>query len=124
MSNSFSSWTPADVARFNARTTPQNRIPVPDDAAEREGDLHDQILTECRKRGWIAFHGSMASRTKRTEGEFDFIILSESRVHFIECKARGGKLSKAQLEIHAWATKLGHSPKVVWSFEQFLEVVK
>ena len=32
----------------------------------RERTLHDQIFDECRSRGWVAFHGSMAARTHRT----------------------------------------------------------
>ena len=43
----------------------------------RESDLHEKIFDECRRRGWIALHGSMAERTCRTLGEPDFVILAD-----------------------------------------------
>ena len=62
-----------------------------------EAELHEQIFDECRSRGWIALHGSMAERTCRTLGEPDFVILADGgRVLFVECKTRTGKLSPAQ----------------------------
>ena len=90
----------------------------------READLHEEIFDECRRRGWIALHGSMAERTCRTLGEPDFVILAEGgRVLLVECKSRTGKLSPAQaaLKHHAW--KLGHPVQVVRSMEQFLELL-
>lgn len=86
-----------------------------------ESDLHEQIFAECRKRQWIAFHGSMAERTHRTEGEPDFLILCQGgRQLLVECKSRKGKLSPAQLAIKTWASQLGHTVHVVRSFEEFL----
>ena len=100
----------------------------------READLHVLILNECKRRGWIAFHGSMAHSTFRTPGEPDFVILGTYNygqertqgpaVYLIEAKADKGKLSPSQLAIHAWAAKLGHTVHVVRSFNEFLEVVK
>jgi len=86
----------------------------------READLHGQITAECKAKGWLAFHGSMAHRTKRTEGEPDFTILADGgRVFFIECKRKGGKLSSDQQAVKAWAKKLGHEVHTVFSIEQF-----
>lgn len=108
------------------------------EAVTRESDLHEQIFAECRRRGWIAFHGAMSERTARTCGEPDFIILGsrvdsalglngETRmfpaIWLIECKTRTGKLSPAQQAISAWAAKLGHTVHVVRSFNEFLDVV-
>ena len=45
----------------------------------READLHEEIFDECRRRGWIALHGSMAERTCRTLGEPDFVILASPK---------------------------------------------
>ena len=45
----------------------------------RERDLHEEIFDECRRRGWIALHGSMAERTHRTRGEPDFTILASPK---------------------------------------------
>src|SRR5690349_3979110 len=75
----------------------------------REARLHEEIFDECRRRGWIALHGSMAERTCRTLGEPDFVILAGGgRVLFVECKSRNGKLSPAQAALKFHAEKLGH----------------
>ena len=91
---------------------------------EREASLHEAIFDECRRRGWIALHGSMAERTCRTLGEPDFVILaSGGRVIFVECKSRTGKLSPAQVALKFQAEKLGHTVHVVRSFKEFLELI-
>ena len=88
---------------------------------EREKDLHDAIIAECKGRGWMIFHGSMAHRTFRTPGEPDFHILCEDGRRFmVECKAKGGKLSKDQQAIMAWARKLGHEIYEVSNLAEFL----
>ena len=89
-----------------------------------ERKLHEEIFDECRRRGWIALHGSMAERTCRTLGEPDFTILADrGRVLFVECKSRTGKLSPAQAALKYHAEKLGHRVNVVRSFEEFLGVI-
>jgi hypothetical protein len=123
----FRDWTMADVERHNAMVRPENPIPIRPDAvgAGCEGTLHDAIVDECKRRGWIALHGSMARRTARTEGEWDFVVLADGgRVFFVECKTRIGKLSQVQAALHHWAAKLGHKSYVVRCVAQFLEVVK
>lgn len=90
--------------------------------ASEEG-LHDEIFFECRRRGWLAFHGSMAAATHRTMGEPDFVILVPAgHLLLVECKSRIGKLSPAQLAIKAHAEKLGHTVHIVRSFQEFLEI--
>lgn len=90
----------------------------------REASLHEEIFDECRRRGWIALHGSMAERTCRTLGEPDFVILADGgRVLFVECKSRSGKLSPAQAALKHHAAKLGHAVHVVQSMENFLKLV-
>ncbi len=94
------------------------------DKATKEADLHDQIYDECRLRGWVVFHGSMAARTHRTEGEPDFIILADHGcVFLVECKRRDGKLSSAQLSIQVQAARNGHVVHVVRGFQEFLQIV-
>lgn len=90
---------------------------------ENESDLHEQIFTECRKRQWIAFHGSMAERTHRTEGEPDFLILCQGgKQLLVECKSRKGKLSPAQQAIKHHASTLGHTVHVVRSMDEFIRI--
>lgn len=128
MSNPFKNWTQMDVEKFNAKNSPMTATAVNElqmKASMDERLLHNEILKECEKRGWLAFHGSTAHRTYRTVGEFDFIILADRGRNFhIECKTKTGKLTPEQAGIHKWANKLGHCPYVVRSFEEFLEVVK
>ena len=95
-----------------------------DAAPISESDLHDQISAECKRRGWIAFHGAMSERTARTLGEPDYIVLADhGRVFFIEAKTAKAKLRPEQLAIKCWAEKLGHTVHVVRSFEEFLQIV-
>jgi hypothetical protein len=90
----------------------------------REAELHEEIFSECRRRGWIALHGSMAERTCRTLGEPDFVILADGgRVLFVECKSRSGKLSRAQAALKCHAEKLGHAVNVVRSMEEFIALL-
>ncbi len=92
--------------------------------AGREAELHEQVFDECRRRGWIALHGSMAERTCRTLGEPDFVILADGgRVLFVECKSRTGKLSPAQAALKFHAETLGHTVHVVRSLEDFLKLL-
>lgn len=109
----------------------------PADAVEQEDKLHTEIIQECKRRGWIYLHGSMAHRTKRSPGEPDFVILGsvqtqwvdgtgkswEPRVWFIECKSKRGKRSMDQLAMAAHASKLGHTIHVIQSFSEFLGIV-
>lgn len=89
-----------------------------------ERDLHSQILAECKRRGWIALHGSMAHVTHRLSGEPDFLILADnSTVLFVEVKSQSGKLTTEQLGFNQWAAKLGHAVYVVRSFEEFMKLV-
>ena len=115
---------PNDTLR---RLNPHLFNPLPSAGASgvsRESELHEEIFNECRARGWIALHGSMAERTCRTLGEPDFTILADGgRVLFVECKTRTGKLSPAQAALKFHAEKLGHTIHVVRSLEEFRKLL-
>lgn len=88
---------------------------------ETESRLHTAVLDECRRRGWIAFHGSMAHRAMRTIGEPDFCVLADrGRIFFVECKSATGKLRPEQAALSAWASRLGHTIHVVRSISEFV----
>jgi len=110
-----------------ARLNPHLFSPLPSAGASgvsREAELHEEIFDECRARGWIALHGSMAERTCRTLGEPDFTILADGgRVLFVECKTRSGKLSPAQAALKFHAEKLGHTIHLVRSLEEFQKLL-
>lgn len=106
------------LARMHGQTHSEQVTPS---AVEDESELHRQILDECRRRGWIPLHGSMIHRTFRTVGEPDFTIVADNtRVFFVECKSKTGKLSMEQLSFIEMAKKLKHEVHVVRSFEEFL----
>ena len=115
--------TQAEYAAYLARAGQSTS--APDDAVPAESALHNDILSECRRRGWLVFHGSMAHKTFRTPGEPDCIVLADnSRTFLIELKTRTGKLSPDQQAVAAWAAKLGHTVHVVRSLKDFLDITK
>lgn len=119
------SWTSQQLSEYERDRNALNSIPTPSKSgSEKESDIHEQIFDECRRRGWIALHGSMSERTHRTAGEPDFIILADGgRVVMVECKSRTGKLSAVQSALKHHAEKLGHTVHVVRSVGEFLEIV-
>jgi hypothetical protein len=99
------------------------KVQTAGEAAERESELHEEIAAECRRRGWLVFHGSMAHRARRTPGEPDFEIVCEwPRVLLVECKARDEKPSRDQQAVAAHARKLGHVVHLVRSVGEFKQI--
>ena len=114
--------TELEYQAYLRKRTP--RQPLSGGGVSKESELHADIVDYCKKKGWIAFHGSMAYSTFRTPGEPDFVILADrSRVFLIECKTATGKLSPEQLAIHAWANQLNHKVYTVRSMAEFVEIV-
>lgn len=102
----------------------KNEPPPSSDAAIVESTLHDQILSECRVRGWKAIHSRMDKRSTVGEGVCDFVIFADNgRVICCECKTRSGKLSMEQNVFIAWLAKLGHHVAVVRSFSEFQDLI-
>jgi len=89
-----------------------------------EAGLHGDIMQECKRRGWIYFHGAMSQATARTVGEPDFTILADKgRVFFMEVKTKIGKLSIDQRALAMLASHLGHTVHVVRSIGDFFTLV-
>lgn len=119
------SWTNAEYMAKLAQLAKQ-AAPSPASyvLAEREKDLHEAIMAECRSRGWITIHARMDRPTTMEVGTPDFVILgSRGRVFIIEAKSKTGKLTKAQQVLRAWAKHLGHEVVEVRSKEQFMHVI-
>lgn len=106
-------------ARLKAQREKRIGPPAADEACEVEAGLHSEIAQECRRRGWLAFHGRMDKASGRTLGEPDFtILMPDGVVVFLECKTRTGKRSTDQLAVAAVAERLGHSVHVVRSMAE------
>jgi hypothetical protein len=118
-------FTQADYQRFISRGMVARK--AASDACEKEighGGLHEQIMEECRRRGWITLHGSTAHPTRRNEGEPDFIVIADGgRIFLIECKSKTGKLSIEQQQFAAHAAKLGTKVHLVRSLREFVELL-
>jgi hypothetical protein len=115
--------TSAQFAEMLARVSRnKQREAIAGNAEDKERDLHEKIFAECRRRGWVVFHGSMAERTHRTAGEPDFIIAKPGGTLYVEAKSRTGKLTPAQAAMRAHLDANGHVMHVVRSFEEFLSV--
>ena len=92
--------------------------------ATNESKLHAEINDECKRRRWLAFHGSMAHRSRRTIGEPDYVIAApDGRVFFIEAKTKTGKLSTEQLAVGHLLNALGQRYAVVRSISEFIDFV-
>lgn len=118
-------FTEVDLQNMQARLARGQKSHVAADAEKKESDLHDKIVTYCKSRHWIVFHGSMAHKSMRTLGEPDFTILADQgRVFFVECKTKTGKLSIEQLGIQLAAKILGHTVHAVRSLREFTEILE
>ncbi len=116
-------WDKFALMAYESRNAPKHRQGEPLVGCEDESELHEQIRQECLKRGWMAFHGSMAHRTFRTPGEPDYVILcDEGRILMIECKTKKSKLSTDQIWVQAWAKRCGHTIHVVRSMKEFHQI--
>jgi hypothetical protein len=120
MSRGFEQWTEAQVSAHNARVQGKAQVGTVGVPVERESELHEQLRQACAARGWLPLHGSMAHKTHRTPGEWDFVILADCpRLFLVECKDREGKLSSEQAGLAAWAKKLGWQSTVCRSIGDF-----
>lgn len=113
------------LVRMHGAKKVLHQSPSANTKTECEADLHDQIIGECKRLGWLWVHARMDRASHLTIGAPDFIILADNgRVLLVECKRRNGKSSPEQIAFHAWAAKLGHTVFVVRSIEEFHAIKK
>jgi hypothetical protein len=97
-----------------------------------ERKLHEAIIAHCDKQSprWKYIHARMDKPSTIGLGAPDFVIFvppnseMHRRVFCIECKRKGQKPTPEQLAWHKEMEMLGHRVHVVFSMEQFLEIVK
>ena len=89
--------------------------------------LHRKIMAWCDSQWpkWKYRHSRTDKPSREEIGVEDFTLFAPNGVTYhIECKAKGGKQTPEQL---AWAKELemlGHRVHIVYSLEEFKEVVK
>jgi hypothetical protein len=92
-------------------------------AAGQELELHNEIIRECRRRGWVYVHSNPSKRTRQTLGTPDFIIgAGDGRTLWIECKTAVGALSKDQKRFRDGLVANGHAFYVVRSLKRFKQI--
>lgn len=90
-----------------------------------ESGLHDKILDYATSKGWAIVHSRMDKRSTVGIGTPDFILGADNGVtYWIEAKRKGGKPTIEQLGRILMLKTLGHKAAIVYSFEEFLEVVR
>lgn len=140
MSNPFTNWSAADVAKYNARVRhgdEEDEAKYQDRHAPRpvkhESDLHDDIEKELKRRGWYYVHSRMDRATTQAKGVPDFIVAvplqrgvacGHSRTLWIEAKGANGKLTPEQAGALAWLDRDGHETAIVRSLEEFLALIQ
>ena len=92
---------------------------------DRESKLHEQIESELKRRGWLYHHDRMDRATGCMIGWPDFTVFPPNRKpFFVECKRKGGKQSPEQKGFEHWASRDGYFYALVFSFDEFLSVLK
>ncbi len=96
-------------------------------AAPMESDLHGKIKEHCQAQWprWKAVSARMDKKSTLPVGCQDFTIFADKgRVFCFECKAKGKKPDADQLIWHKEMAMLGHKVHIIWTFEEFKEIVK
>lgn len=102
----------------------------PFESAEREtgkSGLQSQIMEWCDEQWprWVVLRAATYRKSTLEVGTHDLTIFGSGRRCFlVEVKAKGNKPSERQLIWAAQLAPLGWKVEFVWSYEQFLEIVK
>jgi hypothetical protein len=120
------SWDQHRVDAHQAKFTPAHRQPDDVQGVKMEGDLHDKIEEELKRRRWYYVHSRMDKPTTTEVGVTDFIIAipendkRRPRTLWLEAKRHGAKLTKEQNIVRHILVAAGHWHEVVYSMKQFL----
>ena len=124
------SWDQHRVDAHQAKFTPKHRQPDDVQGVKLEGELHDKIEAELKRRRWYYVHSRMDKPTTTELGVTDFIIAVPAnaagefpRTLWLEAKRHGAKLTKEQNIVRHILKAAGHWHEVVYSMKQFLELL-
>lgn len=108
-----------DAGRFTATDDLKDAV-----AAGQELELHNEIIKECRRRGWNQYvHSNPVKKATNQPGTPDFIIPADAgRTLWIECKTVKGALSKDQRKFRDGLVARGHEFYVVRSLRRFIQI--
>lgn len=94
-------------------------------SAQREAELHDEILEFCRSRQWPVVHSRMDRPATCGVGTPDFVVaLPGGATVWVEAKRAGGKPTTAQLAWLAALGRVGHIAGVVRSLPEFIAIAQ
>lgn len=119
---------PADEDAFRGTgvRSQESEVSIKDECPEGEElELHNEIIRECRRRGWVYVHSNPSKRTRQTLGTPDFIIpASGGRTLYVECKTVNGTLSKDQKNFRRGIQAQGHVYHIIRSLSSFQMVAE
>lgn len=116
--------TTTEYLALQARLNPRLDTPAGEGCAN-EAKLHEQIIAECRHRGFVIVHSRMDRRATVAVGTTDFVIAADGgRTFWIECKTATGKLTREQEGTLHWLRNLGHIAEVVRSLDGFMKLIE
>lgn len=94
-------------------------------SAQREAELHDEILEFCRSRQWPVVHSRMDRPATCGVGTPDFVVALPGGVTvWVEAKRAGGKATTAQLAWLAALGRVGHVAGIVRSLPEFVAIAQ
>jgi len=120
----FGKWDNAALMRHNARVAGKAEPAADVPRATTEARLHDEIIVECKRRGWYYVHARMDRPTTTALGVPDFIVAAKGgRTFWIEAKAARTKIRPEQIGAIHWLGTLGHVSKIVHSLQEFIDAI-
>jgi len=124
----FKDWSEAEIAWRNAKVAAGRGAPMPeppDDAVDKESELHEQIIQEVTRRGLWFVHSRMDRPTTTARGVPDFIIANKGgQTLYVEAKSKTAKLTPEQIGTLHHLNMLDHKTAVVYNIEQFLKLLE
>ncbi len=122
--NVLTKMSPADRKRLGrAGITSDEAQAKMDYRLERE--LQSQIMNDLVRRGFPVLSNRTNKRHTGKKGQPDLMIFAPNNLLLMELKrAEDGKLSDAQIKLHAALKSTGYTVHVVTSFTQYLGLIK
>jgi hypothetical protein len=110
---------------MEARVAPKVADKRTPNAVDLEKDLHEQIETICKAKGYLVRHDRMGRKTTGQIGWPDYeIFMPNKRFCALELKAKGNKASEEQLATIAWFHKFKFTAEIVDNLPDAIRVME